>query len=116
MKDSDLQRLRHMRVYCEDIAAAITRFGNSFDMFSADKDFYHSVSMCLLQIGELANGLSTEFRKKTNDRMQWNLVRGMRNWIAHAYGDVSREIIWDAATMDIPKLLHLCDEIIAGDL
>lgn len=64
MKDSDLQRLRHIRVYCGDIAATTERFGKHWDIFSSDRDFYNSVSMCLLQIGELANGLSEEFREK----------------------------------------------------
>jgi uncharacterized protein with HEPN domain len=48
--------------------------------------------------------------------MQWNLVRGMRNWIAHAYGDVSKEIIWEAATTDIPDLLRFCDELILSEV
>jgi uncharacterized protein with HEPN domain len=115
MKNSDLQRLQHIQVYCEDIAAAIERFGKSLDVFLTDKDFYNSVSMCILQIGELANGLSKEFCEKTDNRIQWNLVRGMRNWLAHAYGDVSKEIIWDTATSDIPNLLCFCNETGASE-
>jgi uncharacterized protein with HEPN domain len=115
MKDSDWQKIRHIQSYCDDIAAAIERFGKSLDLFLSDKDFFNSVSMSLLQIGELATALSPEFRDFTKERVQWGLIRGMRNWLAHAYGDVSREIIWDAATEDIPVLLSFCQEIIAEE-
>jgi uncharacterized protein with HEPN domain len=40
--------------------------------------------MCVLQVGELANGLSEEFRAETKDQVLWGMVRGMRNWLAHA--------------------------------
>ncbi|GHU49865.1 antitoxin [Clostridia bacterium] len=94
MKDADIQRLRHIQVYCKDISAYIKRFGDDFQSFDTDSAYFDSVSMCLLQIGELANGLSQDFRALTTNRIQWNLVRGMRNWIAHAYQQVEKETIW----------------------
>jgi hypothetical protein len=62
MNRGDWQRLLHMRTYCEDIAKFIDRFGDDFQIFTADKAYFNAVSMCILQIGELANGLSDEFR------------------------------------------------------
>lgn len=60
MNNSDHQRLMHIRRYCEDIAGFIDRFGNDFDTFCEDRAFSNAVSMCVLQIGELANGLSSD--------------------------------------------------------
>jgi uncharacterized protein with HEPN domain len=51
--------------------------------------------MCILQIGELANGLSVEFREETKEQMQWGLIRGMRNWLAHAYTEMDENVIWE---------------------
>ena len=34
----------------------------------------------------------------------------MRNMVAHSYGSMSREIIWETATVDIPVLLAFCEE------
>ena len=68
--------------------------------------------MCLLQIGELAGGLSNELREETKERMQWGLIRGMRNWIAHSYNEMDDEIIWDTVSINIPLLLRFCNEII----
>ena len=37
-------------------------------------------------------------------------MKGMRNLVAHNYGSMSREIIWETAVMDIPVLLAFCEE------
>ncbi len=49
----DRQRLEKIAEYCEDILAAVARYGSSYDTFQSDRDFQHSVSFCILQIGEL---------------------------------------------------------------
>jgi uncharacterized protein with HEPN domain len=110
MNNPDFQRLLHIKVYCNDIAEFIKRFGSNYQSLAADSAYFHSVSMCLLQIGELANGLSEDFRESTAERIPWNAVRGMRNWIAHAYNDVDKEKIWATITEDIPLLLQFCAE------
>lgn len=35
-------------------------------------------------------------------------ARGVRNRLAHAYGDVDRELIWDVIENDFPVLLEAC--------
>lgn len=102
MNKGDWQRLLHIRTYCEDIAEFILRFGKDFNTFTQDRAYYSAVSMCILQIGELANGLSEAFREKTKDEMAWNAIRGMRNWLAHAYAEMDESILWETATNDIP--------------
>jgi uncharacterized protein with HEPN domain len=98
-----------------DIAAYVERFGDDCQSFYNDSAYFNAVSMCLLQIGELANGLSQDFRVSTTHRIQWNLVRGMRNWIAHAYQEVDKETIWGTVKEDIPSLLQFCQEIITEE-
>ena len=44
--------------------------------------------------------------------MQWALLRGMRNWVAHAYKEMDNEIIWDTISNSIPVLEKFCDKII----
>ena len=74
---------------------------------------YHSaVTMCILQIGELAGGLTDEFRDGTKEKMQWSLIRGMRNWAAHSYKEMDNEIIWDTISNSIPLLMEFCAEIL----
>ena len=109
MNIGDYQRLQHICRYCKDIVGFIERFGNDFRTFTDDRAYYNAVSMCVLQIGELANSLSDEYREETKDRMPWGMIRGMRNWIAHAYTEMDEETIWETAKNDIPNLLAFCE-------
>ena len=112
MDSRDVQRIKHIKQYCEDIAKTINRFGNSLDVFTDDWDYYNSVSMSIMQIGELSIGLSNEFKDATKERMPWGLIKGMRNHFAHGYAIMKKSDIWLTATEDIPNLLQFCNEII----
>jgi uncharacterized protein with HEPN domain len=108
----DLQRIAHILDYCNEIQKTIDRYGNSFEIFDADADYQRSVSFSILQIGELSGGLSQEFRQRTANRVQWGPMKGMRNLVAHNYGSMSRDIIWETAVTDIPALKAFCEELL----
>ena len=108
MTRGDWQRLLHIRTYCEDIEEFIIRFGRDFDTFTTDRAYFSAVSMCILQIGELSNGLSDEFREATKDQLPWGMIRGMRNWLEHSYAEADEMILWETACNDIPKVLAFC--------
>ena len=109
MVSSDKQRLQHVQRYCEDIAGFIERFG-TYQNFITDRAYYNAVCMAVLQIGELANGLTEEYRSETKELVPWSLIRGMRNWVAHAYHQLDDEIIWDTVSNSIPALLRFCND------
>jgi len=108
MKDKDKSILEHILKYCSDIDKTIQRFGNDYLVFEKDTDYYNSVNMSLLQIGELAGRLSDEFKNELGNNIQWGLIRGMRNILAHTYSSAAPEIIWEAASKDVPKLADFC--------
>lgn len=110
MLSPDLQRISRIRDYCAEIEKTIARYGETFEQFDADADYQRSISFSILQIGELSGGLSEEYRQSTNNRIQWGPIKGMRNMVAHSYGNMSRRIIWKTAVMDIPVLKRFCEE------
>ena len=110
MQSPDLQRLSHIRDYCLEIQKTIARYGNDYAIFDKDADYQRSIAFCILQIGELGGTLAEEYRKATSQRVQWGPRKGRRNLVAHSYGSMSREIIWETATVDIPTLLQFCEE------
>lgn len=114
MLSPDLQRIKHIRDYCTEIEKTVTRYGRAFAIFDSDPDYQRSVSFSILQIGELSGGLSQEYRQATADRVQWGPIKGLRNLVAHNYGSMSREIIWETATTDIPALKRFCEEQLAN--
>ena len=110
MLPPDLQRIEHILEYCVAIEQTICRYGRSFPVFEADPDYQRSVSFSILQIGELSAGLSHGFKEQTAARIQWGPIKGMRNLVAHSYGTMDREIIWETAITDIPVLKAFCEE------
>lgn len=110
MDKKDWQKLLSIRTHCEDVASFLERAGHDREAFLGDRLYFNAVSMCILQIGELANGLSEEYRKATRDEIPWDMIRGMRNWLAHAYGEIDEEMIWNTATQDIPRVLAFCNK------
>lgn len=104
MKSSDYVRIKRISEYCEKINSTILRFGNDFEIFKIDSDFRNSVSMSLMQIGEIVGGLSDDFKVRTSEKMQWGGMKAMRNMFAHGYDLMDKDIIWEVAVTDIPAL------------
>lgn len=109
MANRDQNVLQHIKLHCDDIEGFIVRFGKDYDIFTSDKAYFNAVSMGILQIGELAGSLSEEYRAKTSKTIPWSNIKGMRNIVAHDYGSVDEELLWETATEDIPILLSFCN-------
>ena len=116
MLSPDLQRIKHIRDYCTEIEKTVTRYGRAFAIFDSDPDYQRSVSFSILQTIAQADRSyqAQEYRQATADRVQWGPIKGMRNLVAHNYGSMSREIIWETATTDIPALKRFCEEQLAN--
>jgi uncharacterized protein with HEPN domain len=62
----------------------------------------------LIQISENAKLITNDF-KKTNPKIEWKGIIGLRNKIVHEYGEVDLHIIFDTIVVDIPWLKNdLC--------
>lgn len=107
--DKDIQILEHILRYCNKIEKTVSRFGKDFDAFRSDADYMDSISMNLLQIGELAGRFSDAYVQATKDMMDWRAIKGMRNLFAHNYGAMDIERIWETALEDIPVLKAYCE-------
>lgn len=42
----------------------------------------------------------------------WKQIRGMRNVVAHAYGTIDVEVLWEAIMEDIPSLKNDCLQLL----
>lgn len=113
--ERDLSILERIVSYCEDIEEAVSRFGDGIEAFTGDKHYRNACAMCILQIGELANHLSSEFRE-SHPGIPWNAVRGIRNVMAHAYGSISIRTTWETIEQDIPALKDFCLAVLSGQL
>jgi len=54
-------------------------------------------------IGEAARALPQEVRDLAPE-VPWQKIIGMRNVLVHGYFEIATDIVWDAATRDIPAV------------
>ena len=114
INERDRTILEHIVSYCVDIENAVARFGNSYEIFSADKEYRNACAMCVLQIGELSGHLSEVFRNSHKD-IQWSEIKGMRNVMAHRYGSISVVKTWETIERDVPELKAYCLRCLDAD-
>ena len=87
---------------CKDILEFTANI--SFQEFSEKKIIRYAVERQILVIGEAANHLSKNFIDSTSE-IPWKKIIGMRNIIAHEYGEILVERIWLTAKNHIDELL-----------
>jgi len=101
--------------YFEDIveyAVKIVKSTKGVKYYHFKKDYVlaSSVKMHLLIIGEAAKNISTETKDKL-PYIPWKRMTGLRNKLAHDYGEMLTEIIWLTAQNSIPELLKELNKI-----
>ena len=108
----DMQILEHIVQYCYEVELTIKRFGKNQSCFEKDPIYLNAVSMPILQIGELAKHLSNDFIKYHAD-IPWRAIKGMRDFFAHQYHSMDKEIIWNVAIEKVPNLKIQCQKILS---
>lgn len=98
--------------YCkriEEKAVGITR-----QTLDEDEDILEIACFNILQIGELAKKLETDFLKKY-DKMPWNKIKGMRDVVAHGYGTINLDKVWKVISQEVEPLKEYCESILRED-
>jgi len=109
MNNNDSSILMYILKYCKQINVTKIEFDDSKDRFNESATFRNAICLCLLQIGELVSILSDEFKNENSD-MQWREIKLLRNIVAHKYGQIDYDIIWDICLTDVPELIDFCNE------
>ncbi len=81
------------------------------ESFLTNEIIQHAIAMSLITIGECANHLSEQFKKKHSD-VEWFQIIGVRNIAAHGYWQLSMEQIWQAVISDIPEFKKIITSIL----
>ena len=106
-RERDLVKCEDMRIYAERARRFLG--SRSLDEFLADEMAQAAVIRCVEVIGEAARLVSEDSRKRAPD-IPWPLITGMRHVLAHEYGTVDLDRVYDVVTKHLPVLLtHLRD-------
>ena len=109
--ERDINLIRHILRYCTEIEVAHSDFGMSKERFLDSSTYRNAIAMPILQIGELANHLSSEFREE-HAEISWKQIIGTRNFYAHAYHSVDLELVWETSLDDVKHLKSFCKEVL----
>ena len=99
MRD-DRERLLDMLEAAGKIAERVRRGRARFD---ADEDLQIVLTHLVQVIGEAAARLGPE-TTAAHPEVPWRRITGMRHRVVHDYFAVDLEILWAAATVDVPDL------------
>jgi uncharacterized protein with HEPN domain len=108
MQPKDKGLLWDIRTAAADIEAFIKDV--SYNDFVIDKRTRYAVERQLLVIGEASNHISEELMIE-HPEIQWKRMIGLRNVLAHEYGEILIDRIWNICKSSVPELLRLIENI-----
>ena len=97
---------------CRKIEAIVA--ATSEDSFLRDEVLSAAVLHHMTVIGEAISRLSVELRER-HPEVPWRQMIAVRHRIVHAYFDLDWQILWDAATDDIPELRQRVLDIVTTE-
>lgn len=111
MEIDQIGRLRDIREACRLIESYVA--GVALDEFFKDTEKQDAVIRRIEIIGEATAHLSEATRAELPG-LPFRQMRGMRNIVAHDYGNVDVALVWKAATENIPKIRGVIDGFLGG--
>lgn len=102
MTDRDLAYVRDMVDYARRVVHHMD--GVDRDRLEDDTLVQDAVVRALSTVGEAARGVSEEFRSAHPD-IPWREIVGMRDVLVHDYTTINFDVVWSAATTDVPDLI-----------
>lgn len=73
----------------------------SYDEFLLDSMLKKAVCMSLINIGESVKSISSEIKAEKSD-IPWKKAIALRDVVAHKYGTIDFDIVWQTVNEDIP--------------
>jgi uncharacterized protein with HEPN domain len=111
---------RRNRVALEKIVGEADYIATAIDNIDAahfvdDETLKRAVTMSLINIGELTNAVTEDFRKD-NSHIMWSRIRRTRDKVAHHYIDLDPRITWETITKSIPELRAQVEALLVKDV
>ncbi|MFP5205652.1 MAG: DUF86 domain-containing protein [Acidobacteriota bacterium] len=88
--------------------------GLDFERYRRDLKTQAAVERKFLVISEAAVRLGDDAERLCAG-VPWSEIRGIGNWLRHAYDRVDPEIVWDTIRIDLPPLAAAIDRALAHE-
>jgi len=110
--ERDCSYLLDMLECCKDIQEFTTGF--TLEQFDSDKIRRLATERQLETLGEAANHISTKNQQEWSD-IDWKRIIGLRNKLAHDYGEILAKRVWMIAKNSIPGLTATLENILKNN-
>ena len=99
-----------------DASKAILEFiqGRRYEDILTDRMLRSAIERNLEIVGEAAGHVSKNTRQKAPN-IPWKAIVGLRNVLAHEYGEILYDRLWRICTNELPKLITRLEEIGVDD-
>jgi len=81
------------------------------DQYLQDRKLQRAVERSIEIIGEAARRISDDF-KAEHQEIPWHGIISQRHVLAHEYGEIKQELMWELVTTGIPELISLLEPLI----
>jgi uncharacterized protein with HEPN domain len=98
-------------MYRHALEAAEFASGRTIDDFRSDLMLRRAVERAIEIVGEAARRISPEFQDQ-HTSIPWRRIAGLRNILAHQYGDVVPERFWSIVTEGVPELIDQLSSVL----
>jgi len=100
-----------------DATRTILRFveATNFERYLQDRMIQLAVERALEILGEAARNVSIDFRLK-HPEIPWKDIIAQRNVLAHKYGAIRQDLIWEVVTVHLPDLVALLEKVVPSEL
>ena len=107
---------RDPRLYLDDMLEAIAQISKyvesmDYDAFTRDRKTQDAVARNLEIIGEAAAHLPESIMRNADD-VEWRIIVGLRNLLAHEYFGVSLPVVWDVVQTKLKHLDTACRKLL----
>ena len=111
MESRDEYLVKLIVEYCDDVLSAVDEYAIDLEKVNQSPAIRAMLAFFVMQIGESARKISDEF-KDLHPEIAWREIIGFRNQIAHVYGRIIPDILWDTVQNDIPRLMEYCKSVL----
>jgi uncharacterized protein with HEPN domain len=105
---SDDVYLGHMMDMCR-IAHSLAADASRAEL-ETDVKLQLALVRAISTIGEAARKVSVQFRD-AHPAIRWPEIIAMRHKLVHDYFEIDLDVVWDAATADVPELLSSLEQL-----
>lgn len=110
-RERDLVKCEDMRIHAERAQAYLG--GRTLEAFLDDDLIQAAIIRCVEVVGEAARAISDDTRSRAPE-IPWPLIVGMRHVLAHDYGTVMLDKVYEVFTTHLPELRTHLTRLIAS--